>query len=70
MSKRNELTLYKYKKQLQKIEMKVRRVPKSIQTRVVRIVTKVKGCPYFFVIFIKLLKNNFQCLVKTLTVEV
>ena len=31
-------------------------VPKSIQTRVVRIVTKVKGCPYFF------LSSVFGCL--------
>ena len=38
-------------------------VPKSIQTRVVRMATKVKGCPYLLFILIRLLKNNFKCLV-------
>ena len=50
--------IYKYKKQLQKIERKVGSygVPKSIQTRVARMVTKVKDRPYFF------LSSVFGCL--------
>ena len=35
-------------------------IPKRKQTRVVRMVTKVKGRPYFFVIITRLLKNNLQ----------
>ena len=57
--KRTETSI---KKNLQKIERIVYRdgVPKRRQTRVVRIVTKVKGRPYFFVIITRLLKNNLQ----------
>ena len=52
-------------KQLQQIEKKVgmeyQKAYKQV-TRVVRIVTKVKGRPYFFVIIKRLLKSNFKCM--------
>ena len=52
--------IHKYKKQLPKIEKKVgMEFQKSIQTRVVRMVTKVKGRPYFFVSEVSLV---FGCL--------
>ena len=35
-------------------------VPQSIQTRVVRMVTKVKDRPYFFVMITRLLKDNLK----------
>ena len=51
MSERSELILciYKYKKTITKNWKESRdEVPKSIQTRIVRMVTKVKDHPYFF----------------------
>ena len=41
--------IYKYKKITKKSKRSRDGVPKSIQTRIVRMVIKVKGRPYFFV---------------------